>query len=68
MRDLKVTKSPLKDADKRRDLDGKTPGELMEMVDQLTLDAWAFKENLNAEPRLQRQHMVVVKKKLSEDV
>ena len=64
MRNLKVTKSTLKDSDRRRDLQGKTPGELMEMVDQLTLDAWAFKENLNAEPRLQR-HIVVVKKRRS---
>lgn len=64
MRDLKVTKSTLKGSDTRRDLKDKTPGELIEMVDQLTLDAWAFKENLNAEPRLQR-HIVVVKKRRS---
>lgn len=64
MRDLKVTKSTLKDSDKRRDLTGKSPGELIEMVDQLTLDAWAFKENLDAEPRLQR-HIVVVKRRRS---
>ena len=66
MRDLKVTKSNLTDCDTRDDLKGKTPGEMMAMVDQLTLDAWAFKENLNAEPRLQR-HIVVVKR-LIEDV
>lgn len=62
MRDLKVTKSTLSRSDTRRDLKDKTPGELIEMVDQLTLDAWAFKENLDAEPRLQR-HIVVVKKR-----
>jgi hypothetical protein len=62
MRDLKVTKSTLKGSDTRRDLKDKTPGELIEMVDQLTLDAWAFKENLDVEPRLQR-HIVVVKKR-----
>lgn len=60
MRDLKVTKSRLGNSDRRDDLKGKTPVELLEMVDQLTRDAWAFKENLNAEPRLQR-HIVVVK-------
>ena len=59
MRDLKITKSPLAESDKRDDLKDKTPGELMEMVDQLTRDAWAFKEDLNVEPRLQRQIVVV---------
>lgn len=60
MRDIRVTKSTLKESDARDDLKDKTPEELFEMVDQLTLDAWAFKENLNAEPRLLR-HIVVVK-------
>lgn len=64
MRDLKITKSTLKESDARDDLKDKTPGELFEMVDQLTLDAWAFKENLNAEPRLQR-HIVGVKTRRS---
>ncbi len=44
------------------DLKGKTPGELMGMMWQLTLDAWAFKEKLDAESRLQR-HVVVLKKR-----
>ena len=57
---MKITKSKLADSDCRDDLAGKTPGELMGMVWQLTQDAWAFKENLNVEPRLQR-HVVVVK-------
>ena len=48
-------------AAKLNDLAGKTPGEMMGMVWQLTLDAWSFKEKLNAEPRLQR-HIVVVKR------
>ena len=64
MRDLKVTKSKLKDSDQRDDLKDKTPGELIAMVDELTLDAWAFKENLDVEPRLQR-HIVVVKRRRS---
>ena len=62
---MKVTKSRLVESDTRDDLKGKTPGELIEMVDQITLDAWAFKENLDVEPRLQR-HIVVVKR-LTED-
>lgn len=64
MREIQVTKSTLKESDARNDLKDKTPGELFEMVDQLTLDAWAFKENLNVEPRLQR-HIVVVKSRRS---
>lgn len=60
MRDIKVKKSTLEESDKRDDLKDKTAGELIEMVDQLTLDAWAFKEDLNVKPRLQR-HIVVVK-------
>lgn len=60
MRDIQVNKSTLEESDKRDDLKDKTAGELIEMVDQLTLDSWAFKENLNVEPRLQR-HIVVVK-------
>lgn len=64
MRELKVRKATLKESDARDDLKDKTPGELFEMVDQLTLDAWAFYRNLNAEPRLQR-HIVVVKPRRS---
>lgn len=65
MRDLKVTKSKLTEADNRDDLKGKTPGELMGMVWQLTQDAWAFKQDLNAEPRLQRH--IVNKRRLVHD-
>ncbi len=64
MRDMQVKKTTLEESDKRNDLKNKTAGELIEMVDQLTLDAWAFKEDLNVEPRLQR-HIVVVKKRWS---
>ncbi len=44
------------------DLKGKTPAELMGMMWQLTLDAWSFKEKLDAESRLQR-HVVVLKRR-----
>jgi hypothetical protein len=46
------------------DLKGKSPEQLIGMMWQLALDAWAFKENLNAEPRLQR-HVVVLKRRAS---
>ena len=44
------------------DLKGKTPAELIGMMWQLTLDAWSFKEKLDAESRLQR-HVVVLKRR-----
>ena len=44
------------------DLKDKTPAELIGMMWQLTLDAWSFKEKLDAEPRLQR-HVVVLKRR-----
>ena len=44
------------------DLKGKSSDQLIGMMWQLALDAWAFKENLNAEPRLQR-HVVVLKRR-----
>ncbi|MGE0102336.1 MAG: hypothetical protein AB7H86_10865 [Blastocatellales bacterium] len=39
-----------------------TPEELIGMMWQLTLDAWAFKEDIRTEPRLQR-HLVVLKRR-----
>lgn len=62
MRDLSIKKIPLHQSDERDDLKDKTPGQLIGMMWQLALDAWAFKENLHAEPRLQR-HIVVLKKR-----
>jgi hypothetical protein len=44
------------------DLKDKTPAERIGMMWQLTLDAWSFKEKLDAEPRLQR-HVVVLKRR-----
>jgi hypothetical protein len=54
-------KTTLRLADDRDDLKDKTPAERIGMMWQLALDAWAFKENLNVEPRLQR-HIVVIKR------
>ncbi len=62
MRRLQVRKSSLDQPDVREDLKGKSPQQLLDMMWQLALNAWAFKENLNAEPRLQR-HLVVLKKR-----
>ncbi len=40
-----------------------TPSQRMEMVWQLTLQAWAFKEGLSVEPRLRRDLVRVVRRK-----
>ena len=62
MRNIIVRKLFLHEPDKHNDLKGKTPQELIGMMWQLTLNAWAFKEPLHAEPRLQR-HVIVLKKR-----
>lgn len=62
MRNVTVKKSSLRDADDGESLKGKTPQELIGMMWQLALDAWSFKENISAEPRLQR-HVVVLKRR-----
>lgn len=62
MRKMMVRKSPLHETNDNNDLKGKSPHQLIEMMWQLTLNAWAFKENLNAEPRLQR-NVVVLKRR-----
>ena len=45
-------------------LKDKSPAQLLGLRWQLALNAWSFKENLNAEPRLQR-HLVVLKRRES---
>ena len=60
VRDLSIKKLPLHQSGESNDLKSMTPQQLIDMMWQLALDAWAFKENLNAEPRLQR-HIVVLK-------
>lgn len=64
MRNILVGKSSLRDADGDVDLKGKSPEQLLGMMWQLALNAWSFKENLNAEPRLQR-NVVVLKRRRS---
>lgn len=61
MRDVTVRKTSLRQAEQRNDLQGKSPHELIGMMWQLALDAWSFKGNVDAEPRLQR-HVVVLKR------
>lgn len=62
MRKVQLRKIKLRESDGAEDLKDMTPQQLLGMMWQLALDAWAFKENLNAEPRLQR-HIVVLNKR-----
>jgi hypothetical protein len=64
MRNILIRRISLHDSDDESDLQDKSPQQLIGMMWQLTLDAWSFKENSNAEPRLQR-HVVVLKKRRS---
>jgi hypothetical protein len=64
MREIAVRKKALHEAEEADDLRDKSPDELLGMMWQLTLDAWAFKEKLDAEPRLQR-HVVVFTRRSS---
>jgi hypothetical protein len=64
MRSVPVKKVPLHGSDGDDDLKDKSPQQSLGMMSQPALNAWSFKENLNAEPRLQR-HLVVLKKRRS---
>jgi hypothetical protein len=64
MRKILVRKILLHNSDGDSELKDKSPQQLIGMMWQLTLNAWSFKENLNAEPRLQR-HVVVLKRRRS---
>jgi hypothetical protein len=57
-----IKKAPLRESDSTESLKDKTPQQLLDMMWQLALDAWSFKENISAEPRLQR-HVVVLKRR-----
>jgi len=60
-RKVQVRKRSLHDPEDN-DLKDKSPAELIGMMWQQALDAWSFKEKLDAEPRLQR-HVVVLKRR-----
>lgn len=62
MKDVVIRKVSLHAPDERDDLRDKSPEALIGMMWRLALDAWAFKENLDVEPRLQR-HAVVLKRR-----
>jgi hypothetical protein len=62
MRNIRVRKRQLREEGGDDDLKGMPPQALIGMMWQLALNAWAFKERLDAEPRLQR-HVVVLKKR-----
>ncbi len=61
MRHVTVRKSTLREPEDEG-LRDKTPAQLIGMMWRLALDAWSFKEKLDAEPRLQR-HVVVLKRR-----
>jgi hypothetical protein len=62
MRSVLIRKIPLHNSDNNVDLKDESPQQLISMMWQLALNAWAFKENLHAEPRLQR-HVIVLKRR-----
>jgi hypothetical protein len=64
MRNILVRKSSLHNADGDSDLKDKSPEQLVGMMWQLALNAWSFKDNLNAELRLQR-NVIVLKRRRS---
>ncbi len=47
------------EADEEDDLKGLSPGELMGMMWQLALSAWSLRMNIDVEPRLQRNVVVL---------
>lgn len=59
MKNVLIRKTALDNSDRNDDLKDKTPQELIGMMWQLALNAWSFKENLNVEPRLQRDVIVL---------
>jgi hypothetical protein len=62
MKSISVRKTSLHDSGGKSDLKGKSPQQLLGMMWQLALNAWTFKEKLDAEPRLQRD-VVVLKRR-----
>ena len=64
MRNISVRKVSLHNADSDTDRKDKTPEQLLGMMWRLALDAWSFKEKLDAELRLQRD-VIVLKRRRS---
>jgi hypothetical protein len=64
MKNILVRKTSLHNAESDGGLKDKSPEQLLGMMWQLALNAWSFKENLNAEPRLQR-NVIVLKRRRS---
>ena len=60
-RDMTLRITRLSDQGRERDLHGTTPAERVGMLWQLTLDAWAFKGEPVAEPRLPRHVVRVIR-------
>jgi len=58
-RNLPIRKTKLSDQGKEKDLDSTTPEERIGMMWELALDAWSFTEGFDAESRLPR-HIVRV--------
>jgi hypothetical protein len=54
-------KTHLGDPDDNSEVLRMSPGERMSMIWQLTLQAWAFKEGLQGEPRLRRDVVRVIR-------
>jgi len=61
MKNSMIRKTPLHETGQIDNSRGKSPQECIGMMWQLALDAWSFKENIDAEPRLQR-HVVELKR------
>jgi len=60
-RDLPVRVTRLRDQGTERDLEGTTPAERIGMMWQLALDAWAFMGEADAQSRLPRHVVRVIR-------
>jgi len=60
-RNMPIRVSTLAEQGTERDLERTTPAERLDMMWQLTLDAWALKGDQVAEPRLQRHVVRVIR-------
>ena len=58
-----MRKIALRDEGREPILTGLTPGQMVEMVWELTLQAWAFKDGTRHEPRVRRNVVRVIRGK-----